>query len=460
MQINKDYEPEINLKDLFFHILYRWRSILIFALICAIALGCYQYFYVKITHDAGKLTKSERQYQLDLQSYKENLEGNKIQIKTLTDKLAGQQKYLEKSIYIQLDAQNVWTAEGKYMIKVDQSVLDALPAGSSIDPADSILPAYSTPFAGDLDEQALKEAFTTDEAEYINELVTIEQNTLDNTFTVQVRGSTKENAAKGLAFINERLMTLSTGAAQEMNPHQLIFLGETISLGADEELAQKQTNLTKQMTDDRKALQQARTDLNALEAKEEPSAPSNHIKMMVAIGFIAGVFLLVMVYAIGYVLNGRLKDGYVLTEKYGVPVFGQFAISGSLHKGKNQEVRGLDKLFTKWELGNGDKDPGTVYDRIASLIDEQSNSERLLLISTLPEEKLLPVKEALSKRLFHRTIEVRGGFLQNGEAVSEAAKAEAVVLVEAKNMSLHKEIDSMAEMLIIGKSNVIGAIIL
>ena len=43
MQINREYEQEIELKDLIFHILYRWRSCIIAALIGAVLLGGFRY---------------------------------------------------------------------------------------------------------------------------------------------------------------------------------------------------------------------------------------------------------------------------------------------------------------------------------------------------------------------------------------------------------------------------------
>ena len=41
MQLNKEYERVISVRDLFFHLLYRWRSILAAALIGALLLGGY-----------------------------------------------------------------------------------------------------------------------------------------------------------------------------------------------------------------------------------------------------------------------------------------------------------------------------------------------------------------------------------------------------------------------------------
>jgi hypothetical protein len=69
------------------------------------------------------------------------------------------------------------------------------------------------------------------------------------------------------------------------------------------------------------------------------------IKKFAAIGFIVGAFLLVAIYAVKYIMSGVLHSGSELSERYGLPVYGEFAKSRARRPGK-----GLDKLFEKWEF--------------------------------------------------------------------------------------------------------------
>ena len=54
MQFNRKQNIEINLKDIFFYILCHWRSVLVVALIGAVALCSYQYLSIKYIHDKGR----------------------------------------------------------------------------------------------------------------------------------------------------------------------------------------------------------------------------------------------------------------------------------------------------------------------------------------------------------------------------------------------------------------------
>ncbi len=454
MQLNKNQVIEINLKDLFFHILYRWRSLLVVALIGAIVLCGYQYLTIKIAHDAGKQTKEERQFQLDLQDYKENLESAQNTIRVNTKLLQGQNTYRNESIYFQLDPQKVWVASNKYLVKVDQSVLDKLPQGSTIDPADSILSAYSSPLSETTDDE-LKEAFGTEKPEYVSELVSVTSNVNDNTITVIVKGAKKETAQTGLALLDSKMKSISTEKAQGIDPHTLTLVSEDISITTDEDLVKKQDELAKQIKENQENLQKARQDLDKLDERGEPKTPGQHLVRMAVIGFVLGAAILAFIYAVLFILKGGLSGSRDFSNRYKLPVFGEYATPGWLHSNK-----GLDKLFATWELGKSILNDDALSDNIAALVAENREATNVLLVSTLPTEKLNAIKEALTKRLPEKNIEVQADATRNSNAITEASKADVVIMAEAKNVSRLKNIDRVAENLVIAKANVIGAIIL
>ena len=454
MQLNKNQVIEIDLKDLFFHILYRWRSILAVALIGAVVLCGYQYLTLKSTHDAGKVTKEERQYQLDVQQYADNIEKNQNIVRVNTKLLQGQNTYQRESIYFQLDPQRVWRAKKNYLVKVDQSVLDKLPQGSVIDPADSILSAYASPLSEATDDE-LKEVFGTDKPEYVSELVETLARVEDNTITVSVSGASKEAALAGLALLDTKMEAIAEGKAQEIDKHTLTAVSESVNQGPDSLLLEKQGVVAETVTKLQEALQKARQDLDELEAKGEPQKPGTHLVRNAVIGFILGAFLLAFVYAVHFIFRGRLNHSRDLAERYNLPIFGERMTSGQIHANK-----GLDKLFSRWELGKNTINDEVVYNNIAALIEEKTEAQKIVLVSTLPAEKLVCVKDALSKRLSGKVVEVQADALQNSMAITEAAKADAVMITEEKRVSRLKDMDRMAESLMISEAKVIGAIVL
>ena len=193
MQINKIYEREIDLKDLFFHLLYHWRSILVAAVIFAILLGTYQYLNLELTHKKGKLTKAEKQYEVDLQEFRDKLQNARDGVKTYTNLIKEKKEYLDESVYMKLNAQDEWYAYKRYLIKVDQAVLDALPQAVQEDPADRVASMYSVTLKSGLDSEEMEALLGTGKREYIDELVGIGGDAASNNLVISVIGASQED---------------------------------------------------------------------------------------------------------------------------------------------------------------------------------------------------------------------------------------------------------------------------
>ncbi len=453
MQHNKSQDIKINLKDLFFHLLYRWRSILLAALIGALVLCGLQYWTDTRTHNAGKQTKDERQYQLDLLAYQENLESAQTIIEEKTQEQQRLNTYKNESVYFNLNPQAVWSATNYYQVKVDQSVLDKLPQGFSVDPADNVLSAYQTPLSEATKEELLQ-AFGTENTEYVGELVSIGVTPSVNTVSVTVHAATREKAEAEINLLDAKMQGICAGKAQEIDKHTLTLIGQNVELGVNDNLAKKQTEVLNTIVKNQETLQETRLKLDQLEADGEPKKPGAHLVKNIVIGIIIGAAVLFFLYAALYTFRGKINRSNDLTERYHLPLLGEFFKAGNLHK-----LSGLDKLIAKKELGE-QPDPNIIYDNIGALIARKQDAQTLLLVSTLPEAKLAPVCEALSKRLENKSVAARAEMLQNSAVIEEAAKADAVVLVEEKHVSRIKDTDRMAESLNICEANVIGAIVL
>ena len=131
MEIRNDseYEVELNLKDMLFHVLYRWRSILLVTLVCALVLGGHQFMSLRSSQNKADLSEEE---QASLLSDEVSLTSYKSQAESLTKQLEDLSRYQAESVYFRLDSQSVWTASAKFVVKVDPSVLAALPQVDSL----------------------------------------------------------------------------------------------------------------------------------------------------------------------------------------------------------------------------------------------------------------------------------------------------------------------------------------
>lgn len=452
MKINREYEQVIDLRDLFFHLLYRWRSILVAALIGAILLGTYQFITLETTHRAGKLTKAEKQWEVDLQEFQDSLRNARNNVKTFTNLIKEKNAYLDESVYMNLDAQNEWYAYRCYYIKVDQAVLDALPESVQEDPADRVAAAYTATLKSGLDPAEMEALLGTSKREYIDELVSVGSDAASNIVTISVIAGSEEDVNRQLDYFDNRLNTVCAPKAQAVEAHTLTLMDEDVRSRIDGGLSTKQDEINKQILDWQESLKEQREILNELEDKKEPKKPVG-IKKFAAIGFIIGAFLLAAIYAVKYIMSGLLHSGSELSEHYCLPVYGEFAKSRARHPGK-----GLDKLFEKWEFKHASSDDAVV-EEIVAILRERHNGKRVLLTGTVSGDKLNNLSQKLQSRLEDAVrVEAEGDFLTNNAAIAGASEADAVVMVEEKHASRLNNIEREAELLIMSSANVSGCV--
>ena len=116
VHVNREYDPEYRLKDFIFHLLYRWRSILLVVLLCAAVIGGLKAFSANAAHQAGNKTKDELRYEQDVEAYRKEVANAQKKLKKNRDVLNERLAYREDSLLMQLDPGNVWVAEKKYLV--------------------------------------------------------------------------------------------------------------------------------------------------------------------------------------------------------------------------------------------------------------------------------------------------------------------------------------------------------
>ena len=456
MRINREFEREISIADLFFDILYHWRHILVAALIGAVALGVLQYSTITSANRAGKKLKEEQQYEVDLQNYQESLRNTENSINAYSNLLDEQNEYLRESIYINLDSQKEWFASKTYYIKMDPSELEALPENSQEDPADYVAMAYVSSLAGGLDADEMKTLMGTDNKAYIDELVKAKSDIESNTVTLQIFGTDQESVARQIAYFDSRMQGVVNQSAQAVGAHTLSVVGEDLGTRVDRDLASRKDEITRKIADWQKILKTLRQDLMVLIDQKEPQKPGNHIARYVVIGFIIGALLVVGIRVLKYMLGDEIHSENDMRKSLGIPVFGKLKKSRA-----RRSNRGLDKLFEKWEFHKANIDQDKAYEGIGTLMKERYAGKRVLLLGTIPEASVQTVCDNLRKSLAGVCeITARGDMPNNASAIAEARQADAVILVEERYVSRLRDIFRTAELLQIDEAEVKGCVII
>ena len=457
MHFDKNYEREISLRDLFFHILYKWRSILIAALIGAVLLGGYTFLKVNkatvnplstAVEDVGSATEG---------ATAETGEVNDKLYKRLLEETID---YCNRSILMRVDPYAVWKAAAVYTV-IPEKEVDAEITGENRAEM-QIAATYPWMAYRDMDLKRLGEIYRETEPKYIKEAVSTLYISDSGSFTVETIGLTEEMAAESLAYFDELIMKEVNGDLQRICRHSIVKVSDYILQSFNQTALDRQNDVLKNYTTYFKTVYPNGKPSDKIDDETAPGqAKRGGVKMgkvlrFAAIGFAAGAFLMVCLYGILYLLSRKLRQARELTEQFGVPVYGQLNHSRARHPGK-----GLDHLIERWEFRKTKTNREIVLDSASALVRERSGEGRVLLTGTLSTERIKKIVDDLKERLGDSVIlVVEGAFLKNSRVVAEAAGASAVVIIEEQYISETDEIRRMIEVLRIGNAPVVGAVMI
>ena len=314
-----NYEEEIDLIDLLFYLLRRWRPIMLAALLLAVILGAY-----KVTTGAREQQNTELvqeakdRYEAEKAAYEQTKDGYERDIASLLKSIETQDTYLENSVLMKIDpfAKSVARAD----IAVSVNTMMTEPEILISDPADAYVKAYASALKSGRDmEQIGKELGI--EANYIDELIVVDSDYASNTVSVSVSATDPEMADKILEQLLKRIPEQQEEIGEKMGLHEIQVLNRSMDIVMDMDLADTQKAESDRYTSYQKALTDKK---KALKDLSEPSVPESISKKVLVkngakyalIGAIAGIVLVSGGFGVCYLVGGKLHTAEELERSF------------------------------------------------------------------------------------------------------------------------------------------------
>ena len=466
MQINQKYEQTIKFRDLFFNLLYHWRSLLIVFLAGVLVGGGYYYLSQSTKNENAAKTVAETEATLSDMN-------NQASAVTYLELLEGYQEYIENSILYKINPFDEWVAVKSY--RVDQT------EENIVTRTKTWLASYYASLWNNVTEDGLEEAFGTRELRYASELITLYDGNraitgsndavegMGSVFSLQVIGADKAAAERGMKYVSGLIENACQAEIAEVYPHELVIMGSSVVSDVDTSLISKKESFNKNITADQKALEEIQKKISPeqlneqeTEGEKSPSVVKHKIsrKALIKNGLIlgiAGMAVLLVIYSIAYIFKGVLRSGDDLKAGYMLPVYSEFYHSRARRPGK-----GLDGLIEKWEQKGKSKSEQETCRHLCALLQSNFENKCVLLTGTISAEDLESLTKGMRPWLNENKVELKTGarFSENAEAIMASGKADAVLIVEKKQQSRLSEIRKMAEALQINRANVCGCIVL
>lgn len=453
--MEQEYEPEIDIKDFLFFILYKWRMLLLSGIFFCVLFSGYKIIQKFSDSYEEQKPKKIREYELELAEYNLNQISYQQNMQIYEDWLAQQELYMEKSVLMHTDPYHKPVAAVDIFVRLDNAEWDILPDNVSLDPTDSLIKMYTSYFHSNLNWKPIEELTGLEEL-YLRELVGINTDYNSNSFTVAVTYSNGNTAAEIRDIIVNQIMNRYQEMALGVSAHTLMVSNQSLSYTIDEGLAASQKGNADTITGYEHTILGYEKKLDEL-IELEPKKPFvfGFAKYPV-LGFVGGGFIAGIVYAMCYLLGGKLRSAGDLKSRYGyillgvippIPSTGFFSIIDTFIR----KVEGIKYPSSKDEM----------FSRIAVNIRNLADGkQKLILTGSIEGSKLQEVKASIAPYLKDMDLLTAADINSKTDALKMLSKCDAVILIEERNVSLISSIRKEHESISILKKQVVGYILL
>ncbi|MCI8659812.1 MAG: hypothetical protein HFG54_06150 [Lachnospiraceae bacterium] len=462
------YEQEIDLKDLIFAILYKWKIILITVIVFAVLLGGAKGFLTyKSQNDPNAVSQKEEAHQEELAQYESDLVSYEREIANISDNIINQQEYLENSILMNISPYDVCEARSDLFIKTDYEIMPGM-AYQNVNYTDSILQAYqyiitSASFLEDInpspeiDTHYLQELVSVKRGQLDSQASTANLSSLTNLLSIYVQHSDQEESEKILNAILDQLNTLHQQVAKDIGEHTVKILNTSADHIIDFSLSEKQATNFKRLDMLQTSLAEKKTALQELTKPANVTSPSSaFIKSTVKYGVLGGVlggFLIVFFICVCFLLSDKLYSPKELRNRFGAKILGTLTIAASSKKSS------IDQWLSHLE-GRSRNSTADEYELITANIKNYTNNIKTLLVSgCAASDSIIQVTDYLKDRLPNVQVITGGNILQNVDAIQKLSECDSVVFVEQCNYSSYHSIELELEKAYDLKKEIVGFIV-
>lgn len=448
------YDPELDLRDMLFYILYKWRAILLGGIVFCVLL-CGVGITRRMLADPDIEPPKIKEYKLELARYKLDVAGYEFNIADSQERLTQQELYMKESVLMKTDPYAKPTASADFFVRLDDTEWGKLPDNINVDPTDSIIKMYTTSYFSNLDWEPL-EKLTGGQEIYLKELLGINTDYNSNTFSISVVYSDGDMAQQILDNILSQVIEQQQDMAEKVNGHSLSVINKSLTYSIDTSLADRKKSNEEAIANYERAILGYQEALDELK-EHEPKEPImiGFVKYPAA-GFVLGIFLLAAFYVTSYLLGGKLHGEEELKNRYGCAMLGYYPSPE-----KKGIFTSIDCFIDKLSQNYIYHDKENSYKRIAVNISNLAGTGKSILITgTVHTEKIQSLTSKIAPMLSDFALTTAGDMNQDVSTLELLAKCDSVILVEEKDKSqihdIQKEFDSIRSL---GKA-VIGYVLL
>lgn len=323
MEAQRDDEMELDLRDLLFYLLRRWRALILSALVLGLLLGGYSARKgLHTLRDAEAVKEADTETEAARKQYDLLREVLNRQIAQIQEEIAAQDNYKETSILMNIDPYNEYRVSHVYYVSTDYQIMPGM-SYQNPDRALSILNAYvKAAQSGQILNHVLSELKSEITIRNLKELIQVEADPGNHLFTIITKGESEKLPTSIMDYIEKDLKESQDAITESIGAHSIALVQKSSGYTVDMDLADLIGNQENNVTNLQMSLSQKQEELLKLKVPENSTVSRQSVMKEIgkygAVGFFGGGFLALLGLLAAYLFGGRLFSEHGLEWKYGL----------------------------------------------------------------------------------------------------------------------------------------------
>ena len=489
-------EVQIDLMTLLHYILRKWRSIIVVMLIVAVAANLYS-VKKSMSEAAAVSTTEEVDIEKQIENAKEELTADELEqvehvysMYEYNSQLYQESKeYLEKSVLMQLNPNEIPTVMLNYQFKKDQadeelSNIFTMYENALLD--EDTCTAIIQVFGEEYANTSVRELISVTDTEngQNNDIIKLQKDKNSGILSIQIYAGSEEQCEQVAEIVKKRVLEYTEQLQQIFGNYTVNAISEQYHISSDSNLNMQKSDVVNAVNDAYTALKNISSGLSEKQmtyynllvkgiedkttSKEntdetsEITANVQYISMKyILIGLLAGMFLAVCWYAVVYIMTQTVKDVDEVKIITNLPVFG--TVLGSNENGKRNIIdRWIDSWFAHDKKSENNELLLTRISHEVAMLAGQKDKRNLLVACSESDQNLKKQADSLVEKLRELGMNVTSTdrlVSDNTEVLKQLESADSAVFVEQLMKSERNQIREAVELCRRCQVEVLGSVI-
>lgn len=442
-----EQRQEVDLKDLMFYVLYRWKKMIMIALIMAVLVGAYQMLSAKRSNASLSNNTENAAYQEALEAYEAQLAAAQGNVDTVNEAIAAQEKYIQESILMNMNANSYY--EGTYSVYITSQ-------------SSNVLTTFQDLMNGS-DVQASAAESMGWEVQYLAELVSVtlvSNSNVEGRLTINVAAPTEEQATQLLNLYVGAYQSVGTQITSAVAEFEAAVIDNQVNKASSTIYESAQKTAKEALTGYRANLVSYQKTLDALVAPEAPTTvtPVSTVKAGIkgaVIGAVLGVILVGGCCCVSFVTGDRIYSPDELKERKQVKIMGVLPDVGSKKRGP--VIKALRKLEGRKTDANEDKEWSLIA---ANVNNYRAGAQVIMVTGTAEKAVILKAAKELRDRMPDVKVMSAGNMLTEASTLTHLPVCDGVLLVETVGKSRYKDLGLEIEKIQDMEKQLIGCVVM